>query len=449
MRQGYKSDARSDLYAVGATLWTLLTARQPVDAQVREQAAKHGIPDPLRPANEWNPQVPQPIAQLLSQALALDAKSRPDSATTMQQQLQYEMQRATRERQQAEEARRQAELTQFRRQAEQERLRREQAEQQAAAARRQAQQEAETARRQAKQERLRRQQAEQDAETARRASQTKPSSQPTTLSPALVFGLIALILLALIAGGVISNLLRGEEAVSLPIGSTMVGEDGMTLMYVPAGEFLMGSEDSDAYDDEAPEHTVNLDAYWIDKTEVTNEMYKACVNAGKCDAPSSTSDYDNPEYSNHPVVYVSWDDATTYCQWAGRRLPTEAEWEKAARGTDGRKYPWGDEAPTDGLANFNWNVGDTTPVGNYPDGASPYGALDMAGNVWEWVNDFYDENYYATSPRNSPPGPSASAPRVLRGGSWGDGARDLRAPFRGRGVARFADGGFRCAASDS
>jgi serine/threonine-protein kinase len=261
----------------------------------------------------------------------------------------------------------------------------------------------------------------------------------------------------------------------------------MVQVYVPAGEFLMGSEDSDADDDEKPQHTVNLDAYWMDRTEVTNEMFGRFVGEtsyqtdaekegsanvcadGSCDETDG-ADWQHPQgpesnlngLETHPVVQVSWDDATAYCEWAGRRLPTEAEWEKAARGTDGRKYPWGEQAPTGELANFcdancAWSWADesvddgyalTSPVGNYPAGATPYGAFDMAGNVWEWVNDFYDDNYYATSPRDNPPGASVEARRVLRGGSGSDGARNRRAPYRARGVARLNDLGFRCAASD-
>jgi formylglycine-generating enzyme required for sulfatase activity len=173
------------------------------------------------------------------------------------------------------------------------------------------------------------------------------------------------------------------------IGSTMTGKDGMTLLYVPAGEFTMGSETSD---NEKPIHTVNLDAFWIDKTEVTNAMYATCVDAGVCNPPSNTisytrkSYYGDSEFAEYPVIYVDWNMAKTYCGWAGRRLPTEAEWEKAGRGTGGNIYPWGNDAPNNSLLNYNSEVGDTTEVGAYPDGASVYSALDMAGNVWEWVS---------------------------------------------------------------
>ena len=222
------------------------------------------------------------------------------------------------------------------------------------------------------------------------------------------------------------------------IVQSLTGNDGMTLLYVPAGEFTMGSDADDAlvecqkfrsdcqrdwFTDEEPPHSVHVDDFWIDQTEVTNKMYALCVEAGVCQEPTSTGSdthsnyYGNAEFDNYPVIHVDWNMAKTYCEWAGRRLPTEAEWEKAALGLDGRTYPWG-EVISCSLANY-WGkdggcVGDTTEVGSSMDGASVYGALDMAGNVSEWVQDWYDAY----------PGSTVSDPyygtthRVLRGGAW-------------------------------
>jgi formylglycine-generating enzyme required for sulfatase activity len=253
-----------------------------------------------------------------------------------------------------------------------------------------------------------------------------------------------------------------EPTPSLGIGSTMLSEqDGMTLVYVPAGEFLMGSADSDveASSHEKPQHTVTLDAFWIDRTEVTKDQYQKCMAAGECAAPICSV----TDLGDHPVVCVSWQDAATYCAWAGRRLPTEAEWEKAARGTDGRKFPWGNNAVAENLLNFcdsnctssgkdnsvNDGYGETAPVGHYPAGASPYGALDMAGNVCEWVADGYDEKYYASSPAQNPKGPDSGQYRVLRGGSLSDGQWYVRAAVRNWGVPDVwgVNIGFRCARS--
>ena len=233
----------------------------------------------------------------------------------------------------------------------------------------------------------------------------------------------------------------------LAIGSSMLSEkDSMVLLYVPAGEFIMGSEDGDG--DESPVHSIYLDAYWIDQTEVTNEQYRLCVEAGVCDEPTSYY-FGKDNYTNHPVVFVGWDDANDYCTWAGRRLPTEAEWEKAARGTDSRTYPWGNESPSSNLLNYNRNVDGTTPVGSYPAGASPYGALDMGGNVWEWVGDWYDKSYYEISPEENPTGAESGKYRILRGGARNSNEKYVGAAYRNNSTPAHTsyNGGFRCALS--
>jgi len=247
---------------------------------------------------------------------------------------------------------------------------------------------------------------------------------------------------------------------ALGIGSTKTREkDDMVMVYVPAGEFEMGSNNGDS--DEKPVHPVNLDAYWIDKYEVSNAQYALCVADGDCTKPSQTKSYTrsnyygNPEYDNYPVIYVSWHKAQAYCQWAGGDLPTEAQWEKAARGTDGRTYPWGNESPTCQLTNFNqgtyenpnYCVGDTSPVTDYEGGVSPYGALNMAGNVWEWVRDWYGSDYYSKSPAKNPTGPTSGSFRVMRGGSRYFSDRGIRAANRSDSSPTYTnnDYGFRCA----
>ena len=216
-------------------------------------------------------------------------------------------------------------------------------------------------------------------------------------------------------------------------------KDGMKQVYVPQGTFQMGGIDPSAASDEKPVHTVEMNAYWVDKTEVTNAMFLLCVKAGACNAPQSNSSeshpsyFKNPEFNDFPVVNVTWDSAKQYCEWAGGRLPTEAEWEYAARGNTVNTYPWGEDKPDDTRANFNYANKDTSQVGSYPAGASPFGALDMAGNVFEWTNDYYDAGYYATSPASNPPGPvdrTAYFKRVLRGGSYADPEAEIRTSNR-------------------
>ncbi len=184
----------------------------------------------------------------------------------------------------------------------------------------------------------------------------------------------------------------------------------MTMMYVPAGEFTMGY--GEGYGDERPSRQVTLDAYWIDKTEVTTGQYALCVAAGRCKRlkllqPSEDS----------PVVNAEWKDADAYCSTMGARLPTEAEWEKAARGVDGRIYPWGGDMDNTKLSKFTWD-NKMPAVGGYPQGASPYGVLDMAGGAFEWVADWYAPTYYAESPDSNPQGPSSGKQHVIRGGWW-------------------------------
>jgi formylglycine-generating enzyme required for sulfatase activity len=276
---------------------------------------------------------------------------------------------------------------------------------------------------------------------------------------------------------------RANSAITIPVETQTRPADGMVMVSVPAGEFGMGSTDDEleaalelcserfgcnraSLDDEQPMHTVMLASFWIDQTEVTNAHYRQCVEAGACDPPQDTRSYsepwyyDNPAFDDAPVIYVTWHQAAAYCAWAGGRLPTEAEWEYAARGPERRVFPWGDEfdSARSNICDTNCDferVGqegddgfaEAAPVGRYPNGASWCAVLDLAGNVWEWVADWYDA--YPSARQVNPTGPASGETRVVRGGSWAGGRDHARAAVRDHGEPDRAGYGvgFRCALS--
>jgi formylglycine-generating enzyme required for sulfatase activity len=271
-----------------------------------------------------------------------------------------------------------------------------------------------------------------------------------------------------------------------PILDEITDAMGIPMRLVPAGEFIMGNSADDvaaecakygpgnscksvSFLNEEPVHTVYLDFYYMDKYEVSNAAYRACVNAGVCDSPivfrsyTRPSYYGNSEFDNYPVIQVEWYMAKAYCEWRGARLPTEAEWEKAARGEDGRLYPWGNSfdgslanlcdsnCPIESIIKIdNDDYADTAPVDSFPGGVSPYGIYNMTGNVWEWVSDWYSSSYYSDSPALNPIGPVDGKARVFRGGSW-SGSSFLSAQISIRSGREPGDWndiiGFRCVRS--
>ena len=231
-------------------------------------------------------------------------------------------------------------------------------------------------------------------------------------------------------------------------GLCVAGSERVT---VAAGTFDMGAPSGDEF----PAHTVNISEFVLDATEVTNEHFQACVDAGCCDPPTYDGSYSgrqpyfgNGDFARYPVVFVTWQHARDFCEGQGGRLPTEAEWEYAARGSDGRYYPWGSEDPNDSRAHYDEaRDGDTAEVARHSEGNSPFGAEDMAGNVWEWVADGYSASYYTASPADDPQGPDSGAARVARGGSFGSAATEILSFYRAsfHPQESFSNTGFRCA----
>jgi len=228
-----------------------------------------------------------------------------------------------------------------------------------------------------------------------------------------------------------------EVVVTPTLASAITDSKGTEMLLIPAGSFYMGSEQGAP--SEEPIHVVGLEAFYIDTYEVTNAQYKGCVDDLVCDLPTNRRAYLNTSFRDHPVVYVNWDMANAYCEWRGARLPTEAEWEKTARGDALLEYPWGNQfdgtsvnfcdfnCPLDSAEKrYDDGYGNTAPVGSYEEGKSPYGVYDMAGNVQEWVADWFHESYYTDSPKRTPPGPDTGTFRVLRGGSWVNNLNSVR-----------------------
>ena len=421
---GKKIDHRVDIYSLGVIFYELVTGRRPYSAETPMEIVIKQSRDPLPPPSQFVKGLPAKVEQVIEKALAKDPGGRFTDMSAFTQAL----------------------------------------EKMAASAKPSPRKR--TAPTSKKSSAVPREKKAQEQQ-AQRTAKVKP------LNTKWLIGILAVAMVGLVIYIGTTGLGKNKVAPAaeedptpesnLGIGSSIISEiDGMRMMYVPEGEFLMGSEDGAS--DEDPIHTVYLDAYWTDQTEVTNAQYSACVQSGACGQPSSTKYFDDSNYGDHPVAHVDWGDAQDYCSWAGRRLPSEAEWEKAARGDDGRTYPWGDTFDSS-LANLDdETVMDdyridcsssgcdgydrTAPVGSFPGGASPYEAFDMVGNVWEWVQDWYNEDYYEHSPDKNPINNNGEW-RVLRGGSWFNSERYARSVSRynSNPASPYYNFGFRCATS--
>ena len=414
VKQGDDVGPASDIYGLGATLYTLLTEKEPPGALQLES----GLED-LIPAREVNPNVEPYLSIVATRAMSLRPDVRYENATAFARALQRPSGRPLPA---GDEPRRTDPLP--------------------------------------------------TGPPVRRL----PTRERRQIQQRTLLGLLGLLVVILIAGAAValigpSPLFGGAEADAAATATTQAevvaaltavaptatqtpdptaqptatpepfnSRTGSRMLFVPGGSFRMGSEDGEA--DEQPSRVVRLNPYYIDETEVTNGAYLQCVRDGACRPPASSRSafyedyYENPEYGDYPVVYVNWEQARQFCEWREARLPSEAEWERAA-GFDAERgikmtYPWGDEFDGSLLnycdvncyngekqdPNFDDGYRDTAPVGTYPDGRSPAGAYEMLGNVMEWVSDWYDRNYYSFAPDANPLGPAEGFSKVVRGGSW-------------------------------
>ncbi len=470
----------SDLFSIGCVLFEMLTGVP----YKRAKKERKGLA-------ELRPDAPPWLDEIVAAALAKDPDERPKDGAEMGRLLAAEKGKVEAEvKAQAEadertrqEARRKAEEEAERAHlAELERQRQESEEREQQLAAQQAQAEAMRKTEEDIQRQLQAEEAERSLEEQQlksRADNETPGQEVTLPSPVrkLAIGCLGLlgllVLAALLLPHTISFDTSGENVAAffaritpmplasnseqsstssplVDIGKTSVsGVDGATSVYVPAGQFLMGGENTGV---DSQRHMVYLDSFWIDRTLVTNDQYKKCVDEGRCVASVCIGT------SDHPVTCVTWQAAADYCAWAGRRLPTEAEWEKAARGIDGRHYPWGNEEPPCGKEQNSLTFltqvyvscrTAVTAVGVYPGNASPYGALDMVGNVSQWVQDWYDEDFYANSPERNPLGPASGQERIVRG-SLINGVYYTQTQSRDSELPEHTDPylGFRCAFSD-
>ncbi len=491
----FSTDPRSDLYALGATLYHLMTGLIPVDAPTRALSIWSGKPDRLQPAHEVNPQVPSAVSAVLMRAMALERNERPQSAREMRRllreavnvpmsvqptELSREIEEQARQRKEAE-ARRRAEEEQ-RRQEEAEALRlQEEARQRAEEERRRRETEeienqraaAETHRKaeESRREEERQQREAEEVERQRAAMPTLPVARPPKLSPsrnpsrlfidaikkvqgnrrAIVIAVVGLA--TVLAGFVITALLLSTDqtpsptptptATPTPIPTpTPSPPPPVGMAYVPGGKFMMGRNDGDEY--EQPAHEATALPFFVDLYEVTNEDYEKFTKTeeGRLYIPQAWSNGTYPVGAGRkPVTGVTWDAASAYAKWVGKRLPTEEEWEFAARGTDGRRYPWGNQWLA-GLANASGASRDMADVGTYK-GASPFGTFDMVGNAWEWTN-----SGFKTYPSGQLPKKVADDLKVIRGGSYASNSSQAtttyRRGWRASGEDDYGNTGFRC-----